>query len=273
MAEEIHDANSVVPKCVVITSALNGTLGFGILLAMLYVTGDITTVLDSPTGKLGFPFMQIVLNSVGSYAGATVMISIVIAMFIFATIAFLATASRIVFAFGRDKGLPYWRTMAKVHPKTAIPVYAIYILTGVACLVGIINIVSATAFNDVLSIGISSLYSSYTIVAGFLLWRRMRGDIKKASEMDGTWHAHELIWGPFHIPGIWGIALNAFAVCYGTIVIVFCFFPTTVNPEPAYMNWACVITSAVIFFAVVYYVVYAKKVYEGPIVEVVPEQI
>ena len=115
MAEEIIGADLVIPWCVFTTSALNGLLGFGTLLAMLYVTVDIDAVLDSPTGKLGFPFMQVVLDSVGSYAGASVIISIVIAMFIFAIIAFLATASRIVFAFGRDKGLPFWQTMAKVR--------------------------------------------------------------------------------------------------------------------------------------------------------------
>lgn len=114
MAEEIQGADSVVPWCVVATSVLNGILGLGTLLAMLYVTVDITAVLQSPTGILGFPFMQVVLDSVGSYAGATVMISIVIAMFVFAVIAFLATASRIVFAFGRDKGLPFWRLMSSV---------------------------------------------------------------------------------------------------------------------------------------------------------------
>ncbi|KAL8690537.1 MAG: hypothetical protein Q9218_004035 [Villophora microphyllina] len=115
MAEEIRGANYVIPWCVVATSVLNGILGLGTLLAMLYVTVDIDAVLLSPTGKLGFPFMQVVLDSVGSYAGATVMISIVIAMFVFAVMAFLATASRIVFAFGRDKGLPFWQTMAKAR--------------------------------------------------------------------------------------------------------------------------------------------------------------
>lgn len=118
MAEETRGADYVIPWCVVATSVLNGILGLGTLLSMLYVTPNIEAVLDSPTGKLGFPFMQVVLDSVGSYAGATVMISIVIAMFVFAVIAFLATASRIVFAFGRDKGLPFWQTMAKVRPYT-----------------------------------------------------------------------------------------------------------------------------------------------------------
>lgn len=162
----------------------------------------------------------------------------------------------------------------QVHPKTAIPNYAIYVITGVACFVGIINLGSATAFNIILSIGISSLYSSYTITELLLLWRRIRGDIRKPSEMSGhTWEANELVWGPFHIPGVLGIALNAFAVCYGTIVIIFCFFPTTVNPDAAHMNWACLITAAVIFFAVAYYLIYAKKVYQGPVVEIAPYQI
>ena len=116
MAEETKGADFVIPWCVVATSVLNGLLGLATLLSLLYVTTDIDAVLESPTGQLGFPFMQVVLDSVGSYPGATVMISIVIAMFIFAVIAFLATASRIVFAFGRDKGLPFWQTMAKVGP-------------------------------------------------------------------------------------------------------------------------------------------------------------
>ena len=115
MAEEITGADYVVPWCVVATSVLNGILGLGTLLAMLYVTIDIDAVLESPTGSLGFPYMQVVLDSVGSYAGASVMISIVTAMFVFAAIAFLATASRIVFAFGRDKGLPFWRLMSTVR--------------------------------------------------------------------------------------------------------------------------------------------------------------
>ncbi|KAL8669399.1 MAG: hypothetical protein Q9168_006011 [Polycauliona sp. 1 TL-2023] len=273
MAEETRGADYVIPWSVVATSVLNGIMGLATLLTMLYVTPNIEAVLDSPTGQLGFPFMQVVVDSVGSYAGATVMISIVIAMFVFAVTAFLAVESRIIFAFGRDKGLPFWRSMAKVDSKTAIPIYAVYVITGVACFVGLINIGSATAFNIILSIGISSLYTSYTMTELLLLWRRIRGDIRKPSEMSGhTWQANELVWGPFHIPGVLGIVLNAFAVCYGTIVIIFCFFPT-VNPDPAHMNWAILITAAVIIFAIAYYLMYARKVYQGPVVEIAPYQI
>ncbi len=114
MAEEIHSANIVIPWCMVSTTLLNGILGFAMLIVMLFVTVDISAVLASPTGLLGFPFMQVLYDATGSIAGASAMISIIIIMDICAAMAFLATSSRIVFAFGRDRGLPFSQSMATV---------------------------------------------------------------------------------------------------------------------------------------------------------------
>lgn len=114
MAEEIRGANVVIPWCIVSTTLLNGILGFAIVIVVLFVTVDIEGVLASPTGLLGFPFMQIFQDATGSLPGATAMVCIIILMDISAAIAFLATSSRIVFAFGRDRGLPFWRTMSTV---------------------------------------------------------------------------------------------------------------------------------------------------------------
>ena len=152
--------------------------------------------------------------------------------------------------------------------------YAILVMAVVSCLIGLINLGSAAAFNDVISIGVSSLYASYTITEGLLLWHRIRGNIRKPSEMAGTeWHANELVWGPFHLPGIWGILCNASAVGYGIIVFIFSFFPQTVHPTPAQMNFSCLMTGAVMIGAVIYYYVYANKVYTGPVVEISPCQV
>ncbi|KAL8837001.1 MAG: hypothetical protein Q9170_002690 [Blastenia crenularia] len=271
MAEEIRGANVVIPWCMVWTTLLNGVLGFAMLIAILFVTVDIERVLASPTGALGFPFMQIFYDATGSLAGASTMICIIIVMMICAAIAFLATSSRIVFAFGRDKGLPFWRAMSTVQAGSAIPLYAIFVMAGVSCLIGLINIGSATAFNDVISVGVSSLYASYVLTEAMLLWHRIRGTIRHPNQMaDHVWHANELVWGPFHVPGIWGILLNAFAVGYGIIVFIFSFFPQIVNPDAAHMNFASLMTGTIMLFAVAYYFVYARKVYKGPVVEVAP---
>ena len=116
MAEEIKNADVVVPWSMLITTVLNGALGFAIVVAVLFVTTDITAALESPTGVLGYPFMQIFYDATGSKAGASVLIAILIVMDVASTIAFLATVSRLVWAFARDRGLPGWRSVSKVCP-------------------------------------------------------------------------------------------------------------------------------------------------------------
>lgn len=152
--------------------------------------------------------------------------------------------------------------------------YAIMVMAAVSCAIGLINIGSAAAFNDVISVGVSSLYASYVLTESLLLWRRIKGDIRHPKQMAGTtWHANELVWGPFHVPGIWGILLNAFGVGYGIIVFIFSFFPQMVNPDATHMNFAVLMTGAIMIFAVIYYFVYARKVYTGPVVEIAPYQL
>ncbi|KAK3172805.1 hypothetical protein OEA41_006130 [Lepraria neglecta] len=271
MAEEIKNAEIVVPWSMLTTTVLNGALGFGIVIAVLFVTTDITAALSSPTGLLGYPFMQIFYDATGSKAGASVMIAIIIMMDAAATIAFLATASRLVWAFARDRGLPGWRIVSKLQPKTAIPMLAVIITSSIACLIGLINIGSATAFNDVISLGVSSLYASYVITESFLLWRRCTGGIRMPTDISNdTGEANQLVWGPFHLPGIFGILVNAFAVAFGIIIFFFSFWPVATPVQAAHMNFSVLMTGSVVLFAIFYYVVWARKTYKGPIVEVTP---
>jgi len=114
MAEEIHNADTVIPWSMVTSVLFNGALGFAMNVAVLFVTTDITAALSSPTGILGYPFMDIFYNATGSRVGSSVMIAIVIVMDTACTIAILATQSRVVWAFARDRGLPGWRFVSKV---------------------------------------------------------------------------------------------------------------------------------------------------------------
>ena len=118
MAEETQNADFVVPWAMVITTLLNGALGFGIVIAVLFVTIDIETVLQSPTAELGYPYMEIFYESVGSKGGATVMVVILLIMTVCGAISALATASRLIWAFARDRGIPFWRHVIKVSCTT-----------------------------------------------------------------------------------------------------------------------------------------------------------
>lgn len=111
MSEEIQNASKTVPRAMISSMLLNGILGFGMLIAVLFCLGDITAALESPTG---YPFMEIFLQATGnSVSGSTVMIAIVIIMGTFSIPGFLATSSRAIWAFSRDRGLPFWRSLSK----------------------------------------------------------------------------------------------------------------------------------------------------------------
>ena len=118
MSEEIENAAVSVPRSIVTSIFINGCLGFGILLATLFGLGDIDTVLNSPTG---FPFMGIFLQATGSIKGTTAMTSIIIALGFSGTIGFVATSSRMIWSFARDRGLPFSSFLSKVKKNETPP--------------------------------------------------------------------------------------------------------------------------------------------------------
>lgn len=90
---------------------LNGVLGFGMLIAILFCLGNVDDIL-SPNNP--FPFMAIFLQGVKSLAGATTMSAIITVLTICATISVVASASRMTWSFSRDRGIPGWSYISKV---------------------------------------------------------------------------------------------------------------------------------------------------------------
>jgi len=61
---------------------------------------------------------------------------------------------------------------------------------------------------------------------------------------------------------------NVFALVYSAYLIVFIAFPTEVPVTLETFNWAPVMFVGVIVLALSYYLLHARKVYEGPVVYV-----
>lgn len=136
---------------------------------------------------------------------------------------------------------------------------------------GLINIGSLTAFNIIISLSVSSLYASYIIVEALLLWRRLTGKIRSQHEISpDSSETSPLVWGPFRIPGIFGIINNTFSVIFGIIIFFFSFFPYATPVEASTMNYSVLMTGFVVLFATFYYLVWARKNFKGPVVEVTP---
>ncbi|KAL5337416.1 amino acid/polyamine transporter I [Aspergillus crustosus] len=269
MSEEIENAEVIVPRAILLSVLINGLLGFAMLLALLFCLGDIETALATPTG---YPFMEVFRSGTGSVGGAAAMSAIVITVCICSTTGMLAATSRQFWAFARDRGVPGWRIWTKVSPTTAIPTYAVLLTTTVAALLALIPIGSAVAFNQLCAMSISGLYLSYILVAGLLLWRRLQGSIHLTADADETVNTigSKLVWGPFRVPGIFGVVVNIFAIIYALIAVFFSFWPSFTPVTVETMNFSIVGTVSVIMLSVVYYFVRARHVYTGPIIETVP---
>jgi hypothetical protein len=142
-------------------------------------------------------------------------------------------------------------------------------------LIGLINIGSAVVYNAIISIAVTGLYSSYLMAASLLLYRRIGKGYKlpdpsalPALADTTTGEGQTLAWGPWHIPGIWGIINNIYACCFMLIVWFFSFWPPQTPTTAETMNFSSLMTGGVVLFSVVYYLVWAKKSYKGPIMEV-----
>jgi amino acid transporter len=252
MCEEIKNASTVVPRSLLISIVINGSLGFAMLITILFCIGDINIALNSPTG---FPFIEIFAQATRSNSGTTIMTAVILCLMFSAAVASLAAASRVLWAFARDNGVPGSRYLAYVEPRTKLPLYAICLTTIVTILLGLINIGSSTAFNAVASLLVASFLGSYILPIGLLLYKR----ITKPSS---------IAYGPFKL-GRFGITTNIFAILWTVLVMVFSFFPPKIPVTLSTMNWSCVLWGVTMISGLLFYIFYQRGRYNGPIVETV----
>ncbi|WEW58032.1 hypothetical protein PRK78_003499 [Emydomyces testavorans] len=104
MSEELKNASKTLPKAMISTAVFNGALGLMMVITFCYTVGNVESVLSTPTG---YPFIQVFYNATLSKPGATAMTSIMITLSIFCGMTNMATASRQLFAFARDNGVPF----------------------------------------------------------------------------------------------------------------------------------------------------------------------
>ncbi|KUL86450.1 hypothetical protein ZTR_08132 [Talaromyces verruculosus] len=318
LAEEVSDAATTIPRVITSSMILNGIVGFAMMLTLLFCLGDVDSVLESQTG---FPFIQIFYNSVRSIAGATVMGAIVLILTWACATGIITSASRMTWAFARDRGTPFSRILGKVDPRTQVPIIAVGVVVAIACLLTLINIGSSTAFNDVISLTITGFYGSYLVPCALLLYHRLKAGniLPYGSVVDGqdlgvnnavsgvispsdndesfadkankiaenkpgnastpisvtaadeqgriTFAPTQLVWGPWHIPGLLGIINNAYACIYMVFVIFWSVWPPATPVVADTMNYSVVVTGGVIILSIVWYWIRGHKEYKGPLVD------
>lgn len=111
IAEEIKDASKTLPRAISWAVILNATLGFIMVLTLCFTLGDATQIIETPTG---YPFIQVFYNTTQSYSATNVMVTVLIVTLTSSAISEVATASRQLWSFARDNGLPFSSTLSYV---------------------------------------------------------------------------------------------------------------------------------------------------------------
>ncbi|KAF2190091.1 amino acid transporter [Zopfia rhizophila CBS 207.26] len=240
LSEETSKSAHTIPKVIMTTVLVNGSLAWIFLLLCLFSISDITAVLETPTG---YPIIEILRQVTRTYAGATAIMSFILSITMAAMFGTLASVSRLTWAFARDDGLPFSGYFKRVDPKLKVPIRAIALVSVVIVLLSLINIGSSTALNAILSLSTIALYTSYIIPISCLISMRLRVRNKVYSSPAGHAEISEekLVFGPWNL-GRWGL------------------LPLTATT----MNYAGPVFGLVLLFAAIDFYVRGRKVFVGP---------
>jgi choline transport protein len=229
---------------------INGAMGFGILIAILFGMGDIQTALASSTG---FPVIGIFYHMTrGNAAAASAMTSTIIVSASLATVGLSAAATRTLWAFARDKGPPASNWLSQLNEKSRIPTNALILITAILALLGLLNIASTAAFGAILSLTVVALNLSYLFPVVAMLYRRIRTP-------------SVLVWGPWRMSNAGGMIANIISICWITFVTVFLLLPAMKPVTALNMNYASAVLGGVLIFATIDWFVRGRKQYVGPL--------
>lgn len=251
MSEEAKNATVAVPLGIIASISVCGLLGFFILIVTFFClqTSDLQSILDT---KYGQPMAQIIYDAFETKQGQgkpmaiTFMVIITIGQFLMGA-SILTAISRQLFAFARDNGLPFSWWIKKVNKELSVPIHAVITGAVVALIVGLLVLIGATAAAALFSLGIAGNLLAWSLPTALRLI-----------------YTDKFVPGPFYLGKFFTQVNGWISVIYTLYAVIMVMFPQNRNPLPDEMNYTVVIAPGVWLLSLLYYVVYARKVYHGP---------
>ena len=176
---------------------VNFCLMFPAVLTVIYHIPDLDAALADATT---YPAIYVLRQSM-SVPWITTILVVIMFLNIASNIVYLAAVTRDLFAFARDKGLPFSTWLSTVSGTRHIPVNACILSCSIAVLLSMIYIGSVVAFYAITSLATLALLQCYSLSIGCVLYRRIT---KPETLPPATFSLGKM-----------GIPINALAVAYG----------------------------------------------------------
>ncbi|NGQ96919.1 amino acid permease [Brevibacillus sp. SYP-B805] len=244
-SEETIEARVRAPWGVYMSVALSGFFGFIMLALVTLSIKDPNAVAAGGSNA----FIVVIEQAMGGVFGKAMLWMVTFAMW-FCGLSSITSASRMIYAFSRDKGLPLSNIWSKVSDSFRTPANAIWLTATLAFLCAILDNVYAV----VTSLSVIGLHISYMIP----LVLKLRAQYK------GVWTVADN--GPWSL-GNWSIFVNVVAVIW----IVFISIDLLLAPSEVQITDNFTLTYAtgktfltVLILLVITYTVKVRKHFEGP---------
>lgn len=248
MTEELQDARKEAPRAIIWSVYIGALTGFIFLIAACFCIGDIETTASSATGV---PIIQIFLDSTASRAGASGLTVLLIVIGLGASNALTAEGGRAVYAFARDRGLPFSGLLSKVDSRKQIPIYALCLTVLVQIALNSIYFGTVTGFETVVSIATEGFYVSYAMP---LLARLLSHFTSSAPvQINGLYNLGKL-----------SVPLNFVGLVYLVFTAVTFNFPTLRPVTPENMNYTSAAVGVIMVVAVVTWLTTGWRQFKGP---------
>lgn len=126
-----------------ITQLFGTIAGAVFILAILFVLPDSTEVISATLGSAAYVIFQSAMDTPG---GALALLILSASCSIWISTECMCAASRFVWAFARDGGLPCSQWLAQVHPRLQVPLNATVVVCVLNALLGLISLGSSVAY-------------------------------------------------------------------------------------------------------------------------------
>ncbi|OXV05643.1 hypothetical protein Egran_06588 [Elaphomyces granulatus] len=249
LSEECSNANVASPRAIVMTAGIGGVVGWFLQLVVAYTVQDIPGIMSS---NLGQPWASYLLQVMPQNTAMAILALTIICGFSMGQGCMVA-ASRVSYAYARDDCFPLSRIWKQVNPYTTTPVNAVIANGVLGILMCLLIFGGSTAIAALFSIGAIAQYVAFAIpiaVRVFFVGNRFRR---------GPWHL-----GRFSRP------IGGMGVMFVLLMLPILCLPTTVGSDLTAegMNWTCLVYGAPMFAVTLWWVIDARKWFEGPKVNI-----
>lgn len=244
ITEEIKEPELKAPWAISMAMLFTYLGGFLFNIVLCYTMGEPKEVLGSAFGQ---PVVQIFLDAMGP-AGAIVFAVGAFIIIKFVCFTAMQALARTVFAFSRDRLLPFPHLWTKILPMTGTPILAVWVSVFWCIAINLIGLGSDVAIEGVFNVTAIALDWSYCIPIVCKIF------------------STRFVPGPWQL-GKFGTVVNVYA-CLWTFFVTIIFLMPDARPVKANnMNYAVAYLGGILLFSTIYWYAQGRKFYTGPLVE------